>query len=77
MLLLLHGQTKDAYQKNKVASWEYDVVDTQYKCNMTDVLAAIGVAQLERYDQMLDRRHQLIQLYNEEYMDLPDQVLNH
>ena len=77
MLLSLHGQTKDAYQKNKVASWEYDVVDTQYKCNMTDVLAAIGVAQLERYDQMLDRRHQLIKLYNEEFKDLPVQVLNH
>ena len=77
MLLSLHGQTKDAYQKNKVASWEYDVVDTQYKCNMTDVLAAIGVAQLERYDQMLERRHQLIKLYNEEFKDLPVQVLNH
>ena len=77
MLLSLHCQTKDAYQKNKVASWEYDVVDTQYKCNMTDVLAAIGVAQLERYDQMLDRRHQLIKLYNEEFKDLPVQVLNH
>lgn len=44
---------------------------------MTDVLAAIGVAQLERYDQMLDRRHQLIKLYNEEFKDLPVQVLNH
>ena len=77
MLLSLHGQTKDAYQKNKVASWEYDVVDTQYKCNMTDVLAAIGVAQLERYDKILDRRHQLIKLYNEEFKDLPVQVLNH
>ena len=77
MLLSLHGQTKDAYQKNKVASWEYDVVDTQYKCNMTDVLAAIGVAQLGRYDKILDRRHQLIKLYNEEFKDLPVQVLNH
>ena len=77
MLLSLHGQTKDAYQKNKVASWEYDVVDTQYKCNMTDVLAAIGVAQLERYNKILDRRHQLIKLYNEEFKDLPVQVLNH
>ena len=58
MLLSLHGQTKDAYQKNKVASWEYDVVDTQYKCNMPDVLAALGIAQLSRYDKILDRRHE-------------------
>ena len=77
MLWSLHGQTKDAYQKNMVASWEYDVVDTQYKCNMPDVLAAIGVAQLARYDKMLERRHQLIKLYNEEFKDLPIQVLNH
>ena len=77
MLLSLHGQTKDAYQKNKVASWEYDVVDTQYKCNMTDVLAALGVAQLSRYEDMLTRRHELIKLYNEEFKDLPIQVLNH
>ena len=75
--MCIRDRTKDAYQKNKVASWEYDVVDTQYKCNMTDVLAAIGVAQLERYDQMLERRHQLIKLYNEEFKDLPVQVLNH
>ena len=52
MLLSLHGQTKDAYQKNKVASWEYDVVDTQYKCNMPDVLAALGVVQLQRYEKI-------------------------
>ena len=77
MLLSLHGQTKDAYTKNKVASWEYDVVDTQYKCNMPDVLAALGVAQLSRYDKILERRHQLIKLYNEELKDLPIQVLNH
>ena len=77
MLLSLHGQTKDAYTKNKVASWEYDVVDTQYKCNMPDVLAALGVAQLSRYEKILDRRHELIRLYNEELKDLPIQVLNH
>ena len=71
------GQTKDAYAKNKVASWEYDVVDTQYKCNMPDVLAALGVAQLKRYDKILDRRHELIRMYNEELKDLPIQLLNH
>ena len=77
MLLSLHGQTKDAYSKNRAASWEYDVVDTQYKCNMPDVLAALGVAQLSRYDKILERRHELIRLYNEELKDLPIQVLNH
>ena len=77
MLLSLHGQTKDAYQKNKVAAWEYDVVDTQYKCNMTDVLAALGIAQLSRYDKILERRHELISLYNKEFKDLPIDVLNH
>ena len=77
MLLSLHGQTKDAFAKNKVASWEYDVVDTQYKCNMPDVLAALGVAQLSRYEDILRRRHELIALYNEEFKDLPIQVLNH
>lgn len=77
MLLSLHGQTKDAYQKNMVAAWEYDVVDTQYKCNMPDVLAALGIAQLSRYDKILERRHELIKLYNEEFKDLPIQVLNH
>lgn len=77
MLFSLHGQTKDAFQKNTLASWEYDVVDAQYKCNMPDVLAAIGVAQLSRYDKILNRRHELIRLYNEEFKDLPVQVLNH
>jgi dTDP-4-amino-4,6-dideoxygalactose transaminase len=77
MLMTLHGQTKDAFAKNKGTSWEYDVVDTQYKCNMPDVLAALGVAQLSRYDKILERRHELIKLYNEEFKDLPIQVLNH
>ncbi len=77
MLLSLHGQTKDAYTKNKVAAWEYDVVETQYKCNMPDVLAALGVAQLSRYEKVLERRHELIRMYNEEFKDLPIQVLNH
>ena len=77
MLWSLHGQTKDALAKNTGASWEYDVVDTQYKCNMPDVLAAIGLAQFERYDKMLDRRHELIRYYNEEFKNLDIQVLNH
>lgn len=77
MLMTLHGQTKDAFAKNKGTSWEYDVVDTQYKCNMPDILSALGLAQLNRYDNMLSRRHELIKRYNEALKDLPVQVLNH
>ena len=77
MLWSLHGQTKDAFAKNTGASWEYDVVDAQYKCNMPDILAAIGLAQFNRYDKMLDRRHELIRYYNDEFKNLDIQVLNH
>ena len=77
MLWSLHGQTKDAFAKNSGASWEYDVVDTQYKCNMPDVLAAIGLAQLNRYEDMLKRRHALIEYYNDAFKNLDIQVLNH
>lgn len=77
MLMTLHGQTKDAFAKDKGTSWEYDVVNTQYKCNMPDVLAAIGLAQLRRYEKMLERRHELIARYNEAFKDLNIQVLDH
>ena len=77
MLMTLHGQTKDAFAKNKGTSWEYDVVDTQYKCNMPDILAAMGLAQLSRYDKMLERRHFLIDKYNEAFKDMDIQVLDH
>ena len=77
MLMTLHGQTKDAFAKDKGTSWEYDVVNTQYKCNMPDVLAAIGLAQLRRYEKMLERRHELIARYNEAFKDLDVQVLDH
>lgn len=77
MLWSLHGQTKDAYAKDKGNSWEYDVVDTQYKCNMPDITAAIGLAQMERYDKMLNRRHELIRRYNEAFKNLPIAVLDH
>ena len=77
MLMTLHGQTKDAFAKDKGTSWEYDVVNTQYKCNMPDVLAAIGLAQLRRYDQMLARRHELIERYNRAFEGLDIQVLDH
>jgi dTDP-4-amino-4,6-dideoxygalactose transaminase len=77
MLLSLHGQTKDAFAKNQGTSWEYDVVDTQYKCNMPDVLGALGLAQLERYQSILDKRHKMIDMYNEAFKDMNIQVLNH
>jgi len=77
MLMTLHGQTKDAFAKDKGTSWEYDVVNTQYKCNMPDMLSAIGLAQLRRYDHMLARRHELIERYNKAFEGLNIQVLNH
>ena len=64
MLLSLHGQSKDALAKTKLGAWEYDIVSTAYKCNMTDIMAAIGLAQLERYDEMLKKRRHFIEMYD-------------
>lgn len=64
MNLSLHGQTKDALNKNKAGAWEYDIVSPAYKCNMTDLQGAIGLAQLERYESMLNRRKAIISRYN-------------
>ena len=64
MLLSLHGQTKDALAKTLVGAWEYDIVSPAFKCNMTDIMAAIGLAQLERYPDMLERRRELVELYD-------------
>ncbi len=77
MLLSLHGQTKDAFAKNQGTSWEYDVVDTQYKCNMPDIMGAMGLAQLDRYPQILEKRHRLIEMYNKAFADMNIQVLTH
>lgn len=63
-LLSLHGQSKDALQKTQLGAWEYDIVGTYYKCNMTDVVAAIGLKQFERYPDMLKRRKEIIQKYD-------------
>lgn len=63
-LLSLHGQNKDALAKTKLGAWEYDIIGTWYKCNMTDIMAGIGLAQLKRYPEMLHRRRQLIERYN-------------
>lgn len=63
-LLSLHGQSKDALSKAKLGAWEYDIVGTYYKCNMTDIAAAIGLKQLERYPEMLARRKEIIEAYD-------------
>lgn len=76
-LLSLHGQNKDALAKTKLGAWEYDIVAPNYKCNMTDVMAGIGLAQLKRYQGMLDRRREIIEKYNEGLKDCNVQVLNH
>lgn len=64
MLLSLHGQSKDALHKNQLGAWEYDIVEPYYKCNMTDIMAAIGLVQFERYSEMLKRRMDIIELYD-------------
>lgn len=64
-LLSLHGQSKDALAKTKVGAWEYDIVGPWYKCNMTDIMAAIGLRQLDRYEGLLDRRVEIIKKYDE------------
>ena len=76
-LLSLHGQSKDALAKTQIGAWEYDIVSPAYKCNMTDVAAAIGLKQLERYDAMMDRRHEIIRRYNEAFADLGIRTLPH
>ena len=76
-ILSLHGQTKDALAKTKLGSWEYDVISPAYKCNMTDLAAAIGLVQLKRYPELLKRRHEIICMYNEGFQYLPVQCLNH
>ncbi len=64
MLLSLHGQSKDAFSKTQLGAWEYDIISPAYKCNMTDVAAAIGLKQLERYEELVKRRHYIIDKYN-------------
>ena len=76
-LLSLHGQSKDALAKTQLGAWEYDIVGTWYKCNMTDVTAAIGLKQLERYPAMLERRRELIGRYDAAFKPLGVQVLDH
>lgn len=76
-LLSLHGQSKDAYSKNQANSWEYDIIGTWYKCNMTDVHAAIGIAQMKRYDRLLNRRAEIIRMYQDAFDDSKVNCLEH
>lgn len=76
-LFSLHGQNKDALAKTRLGAWEYDIIGPWYKCNMTDVMAGIGLAQLKRYPDMLHRRRQIIGCYDEALKNLPVQVLDH
>ena len=76
-LFSLHGQSKDALAKTQLGAWEYDIVGTWYKCNMTDVAAAIGLKQFERYPEMLTRRKTLIEKYDEAFKNSGIEVLPH
>ncbi|WP_434120935.1 DegT/DnrJ/EryC1/StrS family aminotransferase [Salinicoccus roseus] len=77
MLYSLHGQTKDALSKSQKGSWEYDIVLPAYKCNMTDIMASIGLVQLERYQGMLERRKEIINKYDEAFSLMQVQPLKH
>ena len=76
-LFSLHGQSKDALAKTQLGAWEYDIVGTWYKCNMTDVAAAIGLAQMPRYPQMLARRREIIEKYDAAFKPLGVKTLEH
>ncbi len=76
-LYSLHGQSKDALAKTQLGAWEYDIIEPWYKCNMTDIMAAIGLKQLERYPAMLARRREIIERYNDALMPLGVKVLSH
>lgn len=76
-LLSLHGQSKDALAKTQLGAWEYDIASPAYKCNMTDIMASIGLVQLSRYANILDRRREIIERYNTAFSKLNIQVLEH
>lgn len=76
-LLSLHGQSKDALAKTQLGAWEYDIISPAYKCNMTDIMAAIGLVQMKRYPTLLERRKQIIGMYNDALKGCNVQVLNH
>lgn len=76
-LLSLHGQSKDALAKTQLGAWEYDIVGTWYKCNMTDVAAAMGLSQLSRYPAMLARRKEIIEKFDTAFRPLGVKTLDH
>lgn len=76
-LLSLHGQSKDALSKTQIGAWEYDVLGPWYKCNMTDIAAAMGLGQMKRYDAMLKRRAEIISRYDAAFMPMGIEVLPH
>ena len=76
-LLSLHGQSKDALAKTKLGAWEYDIVGPWFKCNMTDIMAGIGLAQMKRYPAMLARRKEIIAKYDAAFKPLGIEVLDH
>lgn len=76
-LYSLHGQNKDALAKTKLGAWEYDIIGTWYKCNMTDIMAGIGLAQLHRYPNLLERRKQITERYDCALRDCNVKILNH
>lgn len=76
-LFSLHGQNKDALAKTKLGAWEYDIIGPWYKCNMTDIMAALGLVQFERYPQMLAKRQKFVARYNEAFANLNVAFLNH
>lgn len=77
MLLSLHGQSKDALAKTQLGAWEYDIIAPYYKCNMTDIMASIGLAQLKRYREILQRRRDIIETYDRALDELPVTRLKH
>ena len=77
MLFSLHGQNKDALAKTQLGNWEYDIAGPYYKCNMTDIMASIGLVQLRRYPGILKRRREIIEKYNKAFEGLDIEVLDH
>ena len=76
-LFSLHGQNKDALAKTRLGAWEYDIIGPWYKCNMTDIMAALGLVQMERYPKLLERRREIVAKYNVALKGLNVAFLNH